>query len=44
MMKWKKVNDMRYFLACLLGYSLQSLVEVIAVIELIHEVREWNRK
>lgn len=35
---------MRYFLVCLFGYSLQALVEVIAVIGLIHEVREWNRK
>jgi hypothetical protein len=35
---------MRYFLACLFGYSLQALVEVIAVIGLIYEVREWIRK
>jgi hypothetical protein len=35
---------MRYFLACLFGYSLQALVEVIAVIGLIHEIREWNKK
>ena len=35
---------MRYFLGCLFGYSLQALVEVIAVIGLIHEVREWSRK
>ena len=35
---------MRYFLACAFCYSLQALVEVIAVIGLIHEVRVWNRK
>ena len=35
---------MRYFLACLFGYSLQALVEVIAVIGLIHEVREWKKE
>lgn len=42
--QWKKVNDMRYFIACALCYSLQAFIEVIAVIGLIHEVREWNRK
>lgn len=35
---------MRYFLACALCYSLQALIEVIAVTGLIHEVREWNRE
>lgn len=35
---------MRYFLVCLFCYSLQALIEIIAVIGLIHEVREWNRE
>ena len=35
---------MRYFLSCVFCYSLQALIEVIAVIGFIHEVREWNRK
>nr|DAP33601.1 MAG TPA: hypothetical protein [Caudoviricetes sp.] len=35
---------MRYILACAFCYSLQAFIEVIAVIGLIHEVREWNRE
>ena len=35
---------MRYFIVCAFCYSLQALIEVIALIGLIYEVREWNRK
>ena len=35
---------MRYFLACAFGYLLQALIEVTAVIGLIHEVREWKKE
>lgn len=35
---------MRYFIACVFCYTLHALVELIAVIGLIHELREWNRK
>lgn len=35
---------MRYLIACAFCYLLQALIEVIAVIGLIHEVREWKKE